>query len=72
MIFGRNVRSARIRHGWTQGELASRVAISVRYLSDIERGRAVVGLKLVEDFATVLRVTPAELLNNTSSTGLGE
>lgn len=38
--FGRLVRDARTRRGWTQQSLAERVGISVRTLREVEQGRA--------------------------------
>jgi HTH-type transcriptional regulator / antitoxin HipB len=37
---GAAVRDARLRHGWTQAELADRIGVSRQWVISLERGKA--------------------------------
>ncbi len=41
---GAGVRDARLRHGWTQAELADRLGVSRQWVISLERGKASVEL----------------------------
>lgn len=48
---GHALRDARLRHGWTQRELAARAGVSQRYVSELECGK---GSVTFERLATVV------------------
>jgi transcriptional regulator with XRE-family HTH domain len=61
--FGRNVARARKRAGLTQEGLWDLSEIHPTEISRIENGRINVKIKTVERLATVLGVTPGQLLD---------
>lgn len=60
--FPERLRSLRMAHGWTQGELATRVRMTSAAVSMWEGGRAHPRWPLVPVLTDVLGVTAAELL----------
>lgn len=60
--FGRNVRTARHARGMTLEALAHEVGLAYSYVGELERGRRNPTLKVVEQIADVLAVSPLELL----------
>ena len=60
--FRRNVRAAREHLGLTQLELAERLDVSAAYICQVESGRYVPGIRLVEKMADALGVAGHELL----------
>lgn len=64
--FGRNVRAARHARGMTLEALAHEVGLAYSYVGELERGRRNPTLKVVEQIADVLGVSPLELLTNES------
>ena len=63
-VFRANVRILRAKANWSQNDLAERLKVQRAYIADIERGRSVPNLLLVERMAAALGVTPAKLLTN--------
>jgi transcriptional regulator with XRE-family HTH domain len=61
-VFAGNVRRLRKARGMTQEALAHEVEIDTSYLGRIERGESNPTLAILERFAKVLGVTPAELV----------
>lgn len=61
---GRRVQHFRTTKGWTQEKLAEQCSISSKYISDLERGKANVTIKVLEQVATSLGTTPFDLLDN--------
>ncbi len=61
-IFATNLRKARHAKGLSQEALAADSGVARRYVSRIETGATWVGLEVIVKLATVLEVTPAELL----------
>lgn len=62
-IVARNARSARLRLGITQEELAARSGFSQQYLSGLERGRRNPTVVTLFELATALETTPIALLS---------
>ena len=60
--FCHNVRTAREALGLTQGRLAEKLEVSRPYVAQVEGGRCVPSLDLVERFADALGVHAHELL----------
>jgi transcriptional regulator with XRE-family HTH domain len=57
-----NLRRLRRANGWTQEELAHRVAPSVRYVGQVERGQASMTVTVLGQFADAFKMDPAELV----------
>lgn len=60
--FCNNVRTARLAIGLTQGRLAEKLQVSRPYIAQIEGGRRVPSLDIVERFADALGLKSHELL----------
>ena len=54
--FGRRIKELRLMQNVSQEELGFRCQLSKNYVSDVERGRRNVSLKVVENFASGLKV----------------
>jgi len=61
-ILAIRIRKGRTARGWTQEELADRVALSARYIGEIERHHASPTVKVLGRLAKAFGVKPAELL----------
>lgn len=59
---GANVRSARIRMGLTQAELAELIGASVSYMSKIERGAAIPSMKMILSLCEKLHTSYESLI----------
>ena len=59
---GKNVRKARRLAGASQEQAASRMAISCRYLSEVESGRANASLHVLGEIAQALDVEVVDLV----------
>jgi transcriptional regulator with XRE-family HTH domain len=64
--FGIVVRQARRKLGLTQHELASRAGLHRTYISDVERGKRNVSLRIVERLAEALNVQVGTLFTESS------
>lgn len=62
---GRRVAKLRAELGWTQADLAERLAISRTALSHIEAGTSVPGERTVTLLAGIFKVEPWELVDGT-------
>ncbi len=60
--FGKNVRAARQKLGWSQEQLAFEAGIKRSYLSEVEGGKRNPTLDVVERIANGLNLSPSELL----------
>ncbi len=60
--FAANLKSERLRRKLSQEALASRSALSVSYISMLERGQRTPPLDTLESLAKALAVTPTSLL----------
>jgi transcriptional regulator with XRE-family HTH domain len=60
---GRNVRAARLAHGWTQEELAHRTGLAPVQVSRIERGVREVRLTTLLRLVSALELRPDALLD---------
>jgi transcriptional regulator with XRE-family HTH domain len=59
-----HVKRLRLQRGWSQEQLAERVGNTAKHISEIERGRANVGVDLLASIAGALGVDVAELFRN--------
>jgi len=64
--FGIVVRQARRKLGLTQHKLASRAGLNRTYISDVERGKRNVSLRIVERLAEALKVRVGTLFTESS------
>ena len=60
---GMKVSEARTLRGWTLRELAERSGVSVRFLVQLEAGRANISVKRLADLAAAFGVTASDLLH---------
>lgn len=59
--FGKRIREIRYNQKISQEELAFRCNLSKNYVSDVERGKRNITIKVIEKFALGLRVPMYEL-----------
>ncbi|AVN63839.1 MULTISPECIES: helix-turn-helix domain-containing protein [Mesoplasma] len=62
LIIATNLRKIRSHKGLTQEELGFRCGISKNYISDFERGRRNITIKILQKLIEGLETTPQELL----------
>jgi XRE family aerobic/anaerobic benzoate catabolism transcriptional regulator len=62
-LVGRRVREARAGRNWTRRDLAERSGVSVRFLVQLEAGRANISVRRLADLARALDRSPADLLD---------
>jgi transcriptional regulator with XRE-family HTH domain len=63
-ILAKNIRALRQQHGWSQGDIAAKLGISVPAFSKIETGVTDVNLSRLEQIADVFSVPVVKLLDN--------
>ena len=68
MIFGENLRVARLKRGLNQREVAARTGLPQQYLSQIELGQQNVTLRTVELLAKVVDRDPSTMLRRPRDT----
>lgn len=61
-LFATNLRRLRHAKGWSQDELALEAEMSRSYLSQIEKGKFYVSLKVIGRLADALGVDPGEFM----------
>ena len=61
-ILARNLRSLRLEHGWSQERMAEKCGLHRTYVGAIERGERNVTLDTLQQLASSLGVTSAELI----------
>lgn len=66
-LVGQHVRAARAARHWTIRELAERSGVSVRFLVQLEAGRANISVKRLADLASAFKIPTADLLNDDDS-----
>ncbi len=62
-LVGRRVREGRASRNWTRRDLAERSGVSVRFLVQLEAGRANISVRRLADLARALDRSPADLLD---------
>ena len=60
---GKNIRTFRHQHGWSQEDVANRLGISIPAFSKIETGVTDINLSRLEQIADIYNVTLLQLLN---------
>ena len=66
-VIGSRIKKARLDKGMTQDDLASKIDISVAFLSRVERGSSHINLKRLNQLCDLLDVSEGYLLNGASS-----
>jgi transcriptional regulator with XRE-family HTH domain len=61
-VLGKNIRSLRQQHGWSQEDIARKLKISIPAFSKIETGITDVNLSRLEQIATIFEVPVVKLL----------
>jgi XRE family aerobic/anaerobic benzoate catabolism transcriptional regulator len=64
-LVGRRVREARAGRAWTLRELAERSGVSMRFLVQLEAGRANISVRRLAEVARAFDIAPAALLLDT-------
>lgn len=59
---GKNIKSAREKTTFTQGEVAKKVGINVNYYARIERGEHVPSIKVLEAIAKILKIKTSDIV----------
>lgn len=60
---GKNIRTFRHQHGWSQEDVASRLGISIPAFSKIETGVTDINLSRLEQIANIYEIEVAQLLS---------
>lgn len=63
---GKRIAQLRLKHGWTQQSLATRLAISRVAISHIEMDLTVPGERTITLLAGLFKITPHQLVNGTT------
>jgi XRE family aerobic/anaerobic benzoate catabolism transcriptional regulator len=63
-LVGQHVRAARAARHWTIRELAEHSGVSVRFLVQLEAGRANISVKRLADLARAFKIPTADLLSD--------
>ena len=71
-IFGINLKKYRKLSGMTQEDLAEKIGISTKHLSNIEVGQKFVSSELIEKIFEILRITPSAMFYSAAIDSLGE
>lgn len=66
-VIGSRIKQARLSKGMTQEDLASKIDISVAFLSRVERGSSHINLKRLNQLCDLLDVSEGYLLNGAAS-----
>jgi transcriptional regulator with XRE-family HTH domain len=62
--FGKNVREARRKQGFTQEELAEKCGLDFRQIGSIERGETNPTLQTIQKICKGLNTTPEKMFHN--------
>lgn len=69
---GKNIRHLRHRNGWSQGEVAKQLEISIPAFSKIETGVTDVNISRLEQIAKLFEVTAIDLISKEGEQHQGE
>ena len=70
LSIGSKVRQARLRHGWSQEELAEKAEVHPSFIGQIERGIRSVSFITLERLSCALGVEPAEFFKGASGAAI--
>src|SRR5882757_9163176 len=60
---GKNIRTLRHQHGWSQEDVANRLGISIPAFSKIETGVTDINLSRLEQIANIFEINVAQILS---------
>lgn len=60
---GLRIRDLRLSKGLTQEEIATKMGVSIAFLSRVERGRARINLARLSELCNILEVSEGQILN---------
>jgi len=60
---GKTIKNLRLKNGWSQGDAAVRLSISIPAFSKIETGITIVNLKRLSQIASIFDVTLAQIIS---------
>ena len=63
ILLGARIRQLRLKHGWTQIDLAERIGLDRSFLADVERGKRNISILNLALIAEGLEVTLARLFS---------
>ena len=67
-IIGKNIRQLRQRNGWSQGEVAKRLKISIPAFSKIETGITDINISRLDQIANLFEVSTLEIISKEGET----
>ncbi|RZJ88403.1 MAG: XRE family transcriptional regulator [Chryseobacterium sp.] len=62
-IIGKNIRQLRQKNGWSQGEVAKRLQISIPAFSKIETGITDINISRLEQIASLFEVSTMDIIS---------
>lgn len=65
-IIGKNIRQLRQKNGWSQGEVAKRLKISIPAYSKIETGITDINISRLNQIATLFEISTLEIISSGS------
>ena len=65
-IIGTNIRQLRQKNGWSQGEVAKRLKISIPAFSKIETGITDINISRLNQIATLFEISTLEIISSGS------
>ena len=65
-VIGKNIRQLRQKNGWSQGEVAKRLDISIPAFSKIETGITDINISRLDQIARLFEVSTLEIISNGS------
>lgn len=60
--YGKRLRAMRVKHGWSQEELAHRAGTTAAYVSRVETSKREPCLKKMDELAQALGITLAQMM----------
>ena len=61
-LMGKNIKSAREKTTYTQGDVAKKIGINANYYARIERGEHVPSIKVLEAIAKILKLKTSDIV----------
>lgn len=63
-IIGKNIRQLRQKNGWSQGEVAKRLKISIPAFSKIETGITDINISRLNQIATLFEISTLDIISS--------
>ena len=65
-VIGERLKSARIKKGFTQEQIAEKLDVSIAFLSRIETGNSHINLRRLDEICNILGISQGSILEGTS------